>query len=83
MNRRNFLKGFLASGAVIALAPLMPIVEAPISTATFDSIIATTLANYRPIIAAMITRPSPIFEALKKNGWIAQGQPIVEPFIFN
>ena len=83
MNRRNFLKGFLASGAVIALAPLMPIVEAPISTATFvtfDSLVATTLANYRSVI---VERPSPVFEALKKNGWIAQGQPIVEPFIFN
>jgi hypothetical protein len=83
VNRRHFLKGFLASGAIIALAPLMLVVEVPVSSVTFESLVATTLANYRPIFVDIITRPSPIFEALKKNSWIEQGQPVIEPFIFN
>lgn len=54
MNRRNFLKGLLASTAVVALAPLAPVVEVPVSNATFvsfDRIALTTLNKYRPIFA--------------------------------
>lgn len=55
MNRRNFLKGFLATTAVVALTPLAPVVELSVQDATFDlafdEIARMTLEGYRPILA--------------------------------
>lgn len=67
MNRRGFLKGFLATAAVVALAPLAPIVEVPVSSVTFESLVATTLKNYRQVIADSITNQSVVWKALKQN----------------
>ena len=56
MNRRNFLKGFLASGAVVALAPLVPVVL-PTAEATYinlDEMLQNILVSYRRQIAENI-----------------------------
>lgn len=51
MHRRNFLKGFLATATIVALAPLSPIVELPVKNATFEELVAVTLKSYRKILA--------------------------------
>ncbi len=81
MNRRNFLKGFLASGAVIALAPLMPIVEVPIESAKFEELMVTTLNEYRKILVENITRQNGVFTFLLRKGYINAGEPISFPVI--
>jgi len=82
MNRRNFLKGFLATAAVVTLAPLAPIVELPVQNATFEALIATTLKNYRRVIADNITMKSCVWMKFKELGWIGGGQDIVEPIVY-
>lgn len=86
MNRRNFLKGFLATATVVALAPLAPVVELPTAEATyltFDEVLKTTLDNYRQVMIDHITKPSPIFLKMKEIGWIKEeGMNIVEPVIY-
>lgn len=83
MNRRNFLKGFLATATIVALAPLAPIVELPVRNATFEDLAAITLKNYRKAIADHITMKQPIWYKMKELGWIApEGTAIVEPIIY-
>jgi hypothetical protein len=82
MNRRNFLKGFLATAAVVTLAPLAPIVELPVQNATFEALVATTLKNYREVLAANITSQTCVWIKLKELGWVGGGQDIVEPIVY-
>lgn len=74
MNRRSFLKGFVAT-AVVASYELSPVklIELPIKDAKFltvDQVIATTLSNYREVIAKNITSQQSVFMALKRQGFI-------------
>lgn len=57
MNRRNFLKGFIAATTVAALAPVS-LVEVPVTETTrfvsFEEIARITLEKYRPILSDAI-----------------------------
>lgn len=57
-SRRNFLKGFLATATVVALAPLPPVVElstqSAIYRAPFEEIVRITLQKYRPVFADLL-----------------------------
>lgn len=67
MNRRNFLKGLLSTGAVAALAPLAPVVELPVAEATFLSLeeaMQICLKNFRNLIVANLTDRNPYFAFL-------------------
>ena len=85
MNRRNFLKGFVAATTVAALAPTT-LVELPVTEATkfvsFEEIARITLEKYRPILANAIlsSRYNPLnnpFARFKVDG----GTEIVEPIL--
>jgi hypothetical protein len=85
MNRRNFLKGFIITATVVTLAPLAPIVELPVSTATFESLVATTLQNYRKALADNITKGNAVWFYLKRRKMITElteSYPIVEPIYY-
>lgn len=65
MDRRNFLKGFIASTTVAALAPVS-LLEVPILESTkwvdFEQIATITLNKYRPILAdAFLSSPRVYF----------------------
>ena len=87
MNRRNFLKGFLASATVVALAPLAPVIELPVEKATFESIVAVTLKAYRQKLADNITMkqkmPEVMLNMLYAKGCIDGGKSLVEPMFLN
>lgn len=58
MDRRNFLKGFLASATVVALAPLAPAIELSLADAeflTFEEIAQEVLKHFRGQLIANIT----------------------------
>jgi hypothetical protein len=60
MDRRSFLRGLLATAAIVVIDPSLPKAPAPLvkSFCNFDQLVATTLANYRPLFAKNITEPS-------------------------
>ena len=71
MNRRDFIKGFVAATA-IALVPLPVMTEVHINTVTFDSLVATTLKQYAPILTENITRQNVVFNLFKERGLIRE-----------
>ena len=80
MNRRDFLKGLLSTTVVIALAPLPPIVEVPVTETTrfvsFEEIARITLEKYRPILAdAILSSPHSLFTIFK----VSERIEIIEP----
>lgn len=85
MNRRNFIKGLLSTATVVALAPLAPVVELPIATATFEQIAQITLNKYRREIAANILGASVKCEMLYARGCVAEmrGRALIEPILLN
>jgi hypothetical protein len=70
MNRRNFLKRFIAATTVATLAPVS-LVEVPVTETTkfvsFEERVRITLAKYRPIFADSITAKSPYVEFLRSR----------------
>lgn len=87
MNRRNFLKGFIAATTVAALAPVS-LVEVPVTQATkfvnFDELARITLEKYRPVLADFMTRESVwtnIIQSRKADGSLRCGTDIVEPIL--
>lgn len=80
VNRRDFLKGFLAATAVTALAPLPQLAELPTKQATFEDMVALTLKNYRQMLTDNITSKSVIFTKFQELGWIPpEGMKLIEP----
>lgn len=84
MNRRNFLKGFLAATTVAALAPTT-LVELPVTEATkfvsFEEIARITLDKYRPVFANAILSSPNVFFRFKNSNSVGGGIAIVEPII--
>lgn len=83
MNRRNFLKGFIAASTVAALAPVS-LVEVPIAESIkwvdFEQIATITLKAYRPILAdAILSSPYSRFKTSMFN--YPEGTAIVEPIV--
>lgn len=80
MNRRNFLKGFLATGAVAALAPLVP-VALPTAEATYinlDEMLQQVLTNYRSHLAGMICSSDPFHAFITAKPHIMSGEQLEE-----
>ena len=88
MNRRNFLKGFLAATTVAALAPTT-LVEVPVTETTrfvsFEEIARITLRSYRNLLASSITDRDVIWKNIiqsrKADGSLRCGTDIVEPIL--
>lgn len=83
MNRRNFLKGFLAATTVAALAPVS-LVEVPVTETTrfvsFEEIARITLEKYRPVLADMLLSVrGNSFKSFSKFQIYDGGIDIVEP----
>ncbi len=84
MHRRNFLKGFIATTTVAALAPVT-LVEVPILESTkwidFEQIATITLKAYRPILAdAILSSPYSRFKDFSMFKY-PEGTAIVEPIV--
>lgn len=71
MNRRGFFR-FLSAGVLLAVAPLRFIAPAlhtrAVEALTISEIVATTLRNYAPQIAANITNSNPLYRRLIERG---------------
>lgn len=84
MNRRNFLKGFIAATTVAALAPVS-LVEVPVTETTrfvsFEEIARITLQKYRYILAEAITQSPAKSSYFYKWQPVSGGIDIVEPII--
>ena len=83
MNRRNFLKGFLLTAAVVALAP-NTLVEIPVTEATkfvsFEEIAQITLNRYRRVIAdSVVSKGHAVFYRWQP---VVGGIDLVEPLIY-
>lgn len=85
MNRRNFLKGFLAATVVTTLAPLPALIETPIAEAkfvSFEEIARVTLEKYRPILADSFVKGSKIrWEMLYAQKCIDGGKSFNDIFL--
>lgn len=64
MTRRDLLKGIFATAAYTAVSQVLPSIDGvrypAKSTLTLETLISTTLKNYRKILADNITTKSPL-----------------------
>lgn len=81
MNRRNFLKGLLATATIAVIpSPLTLPGYGVAQAATFDELIAKSLKSCQKLMLDNITRPSPLYLMLKDKGLLqpASGKEIWE-----
>ena len=70
-SRRSFLQGLVAAGVVTFAKPKLSVnlcTPKPVDAVRFDDLIAQTLRNLRPQLAATITESQVIWYQLNKSG---------------